>query len=720
MSNVYDNSKKGSNSQDSKGYKHFIEDYENISRLYRENKGSLTFPYEKTTSGYTSYIGDIQDKIIDSGDNVVGQDEVPIRTINQGIQSVDEDGNIKVEYFYEAKIVDIEPDSPPRFEDLSQKEQKEIIYNLKNKPPYVDVEGKFRYVAYPPQMSRTGPISWYDEKYRIPLTDKELDKILNPPSPNQNQQSSNTSTIVIEVSNNAGLPTFDYVDELFDFNASQYPLIGGTIDDTGLTEKINNAIEYVQLVFNNNPPRIEAPGARIYSINPDTEDITIEEDYFEQKYPTEGSLVEFIDEGASIPYTFHGSVVDAKTGESLDPDSKTLIEDQRKNYTYADKNGKFSIKGEYAIGEIVTLTFSNDKALELNSNKKYYNPNTIPIITSNGQFISKTLFELYPNPSTSQSNLKVKLTPDSEKKILEEEEIKNFVGVIVSKAIDEISNRLYPFIINKLLTEPFGIEDPIELIEKAKKALTNEKNQYKKSLKKLKLPLTERNGDEVLTINGELPTLKFAGDYDEIIWSKDEINDFTLFIQQLEPFESFTDSRGDIYTIDQFRRIFPGDKNTFLSDKFEVKNNPLAPVPLENSMLDAVGIPDENLVDQFSQRNDPSSNYRNYGGPEKYAQQFGEPGVFYEPGTILVDGSSVDFGTYTSVEFIEIPSPPADGAGSDGDRPPPGGGGGGGINSKIKEGLRTYRMRPKGLKKQILKGGNSIFRAKFKNKRRTK
>ncbi len=131
--------------------------------------------------------------------------------------------------------------------------------------------------------------------------------------------------------------------------------------------------------------------------------------------------------------------------------------------------------------------------------------------------------------------------------------------------MDEIQNRLYPFIINKLLTEPFGIGDPIELIKQAKKQSEDLRKNKRKKTKKTDLTFSEtisyRSNDPATFIGQQ-------GEYTSATY-KDQ-SDQAIFLRSLAPGESFIDGNGNMFTADSRGRIRSGSSSVDSAyDNFE-------------------------------------------------------------------------------------------------------------------------------------------------------
>ena len=360
------------------------------------------------------------------------------------------------------------------------------------------------------------------------LSDKEIDEYLNPKSEDSNQ--SGVGMVVI-VGNNAGLPTYTFSNTLFTVGNEE------------------QAINLAKQSFEIDPPYMTIPAADIYSVDENTGDILVDQDWYEQQYPPEGSEVEFVGELEPIPYTFNSIVVDGITNKLI-PFAR--VEDLDGNFTYTDAKGKFTLQGEYIPGEIQQISVSS------NSVKPNYNVFTTSITTQAGNLRNDinfiTLFSSTVN--TDSSILKTKSTPDSVKNRLDRGDVKNFIGATVKKAMDEIQNRLYPFIINKLLTEPFGIGDPIELIKQAKKQSEDlRKNKRKKSKK------TDLIFSETLSYRSNDPSTFVDEQGQTSMATYKDQSDQAIFLRSLAPGESFIDGNGNMFTADSRGRIRSGSSS---------------------------------------------------------------------------------------------------------------------------------------------------------------
>lgn len=358
------------------------------------------------------------------------------------------------------------------------------------------------------------------------LSDEEVNEYLNPTSENSNQ--SGVGMVVI-VGNNAGLPVYTFSNTLFTVGNEE------------------QAINLAKQSFEIDPPYMTIPAADIYSIDENTNDILVDQDWYEQQYPPEGSEVEFVGELEPIPYTFSSIVVDGITNKLI-PFAR--VEDLNGEFTYTDNKGKFTLQGEYIPGETQQITVSSKSV------KPNYNVVTTSITTQAGNLRNDINFiPLFSSTkNTDAAILKTKSTPDSVKNQLDRGDIASFIGMIVKRANDEIQNRLYPFIIKKLLTEPFGIGDPIELIKQAKKQSEDLKKLKRKRTKRTDLIFSEKlsyRENEVLEFMDE------QGATSEVTYTYQD--DKAIFLRSLEPGESFIDGNGNMFTANFDGRIISGN-----------------------------------------------------------------------------------------------------------------------------------------------------------------
>lgn len=358
------------------------------------------------------------------------------------------------------------------------------------------------------------------------LSDEEVNEYLNPTSENSNQ--SGVGMVVI-VGNNAGLPVYTFSNTLFTVGNEE------------------QAINLAKQSFEIDPPYMTIPAADIYSIDENTGDILVDQDWYEQQYPPEGSEIEFVGELEPVPYTFSSIVVDGITNKLI-PFAR--VEDLNGEFTYTDNKGKFTLQGEYIPGETQQITVSSK------SIKPNYNVVTTSITTQSGNLRNDINFiPLFSSTkNTDAAILKTKSTPDQIKDQLDRGDIASFIGMIVKRANDEIQNRLYPFIIKKLLTEPFGIGDPIELIKQAKKQSENLKKLKRKRTKRTDLIFSEKLSYR------ENTTLEFMdeqGATSEVTYTYQD--DKAIFLRSLEPGESFIDGNGNMFTANFDGRIISGN-----------------------------------------------------------------------------------------------------------------------------------------------------------------
>jgi hypothetical protein len=298
-----------------------------------------------------------------------------------------------------------------------------------------------------------------------------------------------------KVSNNIELP--DYFEKKFALSTAYFgsePLFSRGVESEGIRNIIGfKALKYAQTInwtynqdkgqFVGSEPKElknliwEHQKKEIIENFYSRSDIKIQsKSYKKQNYPRGGTLKELYSQDP-ITYTFSSIVVDKSTQERL---SKVKIKDLDKQKVTTNPNGEFAITGSYTPGQVQNLIF----------NLKDYKTKTLKITTLNGSIRSDVnVIELTPNAvDVSTSILKAQATTEEEKKELTDEEKKEFVKAISLKIIDEIKVRLLPFIIKKLLCEPYGVCDPIGLITLAKEAKekTKDLNERRKERKEEK------------------------------------------------------------------------------------------------------------------------------------------------------------------------------------------------------------------------------------------
>ena len=198
--------------------------------------------------------------------------------------------------------------------------------------------------------------------------------------------------------------------------------------------------------------------------------------YKNQKYPKGGTLKSLYNQDP-IAYTFSSIVVDKTT---LEPLPEVKVKDLENQKTTSNPDGSFEISGTFSPGKPQRLIF----------NVKNYGAKDLLITTLNGSIRSDiNVIELIPDEKDSSSSiLKAQGTSDAERERLTDEEKAEFIEAVATEIIDTIKIRLIPYVILKLLCEPYGVCDPIGLItlaklakEKAKDA--NERRKEKKAEK---------------------------------------------------------------------------------------------------------------------------------------------------------------------------------------------------------------------------------------------
>jgi len=193
--------------------------------------------------------------------------------------------------------------------------------------------------------------------------------------------------------------------------------------------------------------------------------------YKNKKYPKGGELKSSIN---PQPIFFTAKVVDETTNQGISGVSvknNPTLPDLPDQETTTDSDGSFTVQTKGGKDKIQKLTF----------NVKKYESTEITISTQNGSISSNTsIIPLTPNSkSLNSSILKSKgNTDDQNQEIINFGKLKEgFVSLTVKTLQFEVKQRLLPFIIKKLLCTPYGICNPIGLIEKAK--LAKEKNDLK-------------------------------------------------------------------------------------------------------------------------------------------------------------------------------------------------------------------------------------------------
>lgn len=265
--------------------------------------------------------------------------------------------------------------------------------------------------------------------------------------------------MVVVVNNNIGLPTYNY-SQVNNFRVGK------------ITEE--QAIRFAIQAFENDPPKIEYPSADIYSIDEDTGDVIIEEDYDDQHYPPANSEVILVDDNVPIPYTFSSIIVDKNTKKPIEG---VIITDPNGNKTQTFTGGNFTIKGEYLPGEEFVLSISKP------GTNPGYKDVSLPINSFTGGIRNDINYiEMSSDVAPSGTVLKSKTTSGGTISRIEGEagDSKNLISSTVQKITDDLTNRTTPYIINELLYKPFGITDPVEMIKSAEITVT--RNEYKKEL----------------------------------------------------------------------------------------------------------------------------------------------------------------------------------------------------------------------------------------------
>ena len=146
--------------------------------------------------------------------------------------------------------------------------------------------------------------------------------------------------MVVVVNNNIGLPTYNY-SQVNNFRVGK------------ITEE--QAIRFAIQAFENDPPKIEYPSADIYSIDEDTGDVIIEEDYDDQHYPPTNSEVILVDDNVPIPYTFSSIIVDKNTKKPIEG---VIITDPNGKKPKPLQVGILLLRGNIFPGEEFVLSIS--------------------------------------------------------------------------------------------------------------------------------------------------------------------------------------------------------------------------------------------------------------------------------------------------------------------------------------------------------------------------
>lgn len=197
-----------------------------------------------------------------------------------------------------------------------------------------------------------------------------------------------------------------------------------------------------------------------------------EESYNNEFYPKMGTQKNLYNQDP-ISYTFKSTIVDKTSQEVL---SGVKIKDLDGVKTKSEPDGKFEITGTFSPGKVQKLIF----------NLKNYEENFIIITSLNGSIRSDiNIVELNPNIGNSDSSvLKAQGTSKEERKRMSKEERANFAKKTAEEIIQDIKKRAIPYVIKKLLCEPYGVCDPLGLIEKAKELKAKGKSLNEKRKEK--------------------------------------------------------------------------------------------------------------------------------------------------------------------------------------------------------------------------------------------
>ena len=208
--------------------------------------------------------------------------------------------------------------------------------------------------------------------------------------------------------------------------------------------------EKILLEFENNPPYIEAKS------------------YKNQKYPKLGTPLSLYNQDP-IEYTFNSIIIDKTTQEPL---SGVKIKDLDGIKTTSNNDGSFEIKGTFSPGKVQKLIF----------NQKKYSSLILVITTLNGSIRSDiNIVDLVPDSADVEGSIaRAQGSSKEEREKMTKEEKKDFIKNIAQNVINELKERALPFVIKKLLCEPYGVCDPIGLIDKAKELKNKAKDLNEK------------------------------------------------------------------------------------------------------------------------------------------------------------------------------------------------------------------------------------------------
>jgi hypothetical protein len=166
-------------------------------------------------------------------------------------------------------------------------------------------------------------------------------------------------------------------------------------------------------------------------------------------------------------YKLKGSVVDAST---LEPLSDFKVEDED-----GSVGEEFEYDGEYNFEINGTYTPSSGsfpgRPLKLTFSKSQYETKSGVIAIKKDQTINNSIFPIKligHKPATQAGLNQINTSTPEEKELMASYSKEDAIQLLTSKMIGIIEDRLLPFLIKKLLGEPFGIYDPIGLVKTAK------------------------------------------------------------------------------------------------------------------------------------------------------------------------------------------------------------------------------------------------------------
>lgn len=217
--------------------------------------------------------------------------------------------------------------------------------------------------------------------------------------------------------------------------------------------------------------------------------------YKNQRYPKLGTPLSLYNQDP-IEYTFNSIIIDKTTQEPL---SGVKIKDLDGIKTTSNNDGSFEIKGTFSPGKVQKLIF----------NQKKYASLILVITTLNGSIRSDiNIVDLVPDSADVEGSIaRAQGSTKEEREKMTKEEKKDFIKSIAQNVINELKERALPFAIKKLLCEPYGICDPIGLIDQAKELKNkakdlNEKRKENKAQKQSENEIADnQNGDSLPATN---------------------------------------------------------------------------------------------------------------------------------------------------------------------------------------------------------------------------